>query len=169
MTFGVASGPAEPFVGRFLVAESGAKGLRAWLNSESDEGAIVVWGNAEEGPTALFLRVLRRMANLEYQGKCLQRALFVMANRCEAYSLAERRLVALAMLAHLSRGTGDGTLTLAVSDATAEVREELLALLDALLSEPAARKVSIFLHFGSPELDSSRVASDPYSAPMCLA
>lgn len=124
----------SPLRRRLIVLESAAGGDGSFLSADdSDETALVAQG-ADEAPDELSVRVVNRIALLERASRNIDCAVVVMAPTLEPESRAGRELIARTLHAHM-RARGPGELVLAAHGAPAQLRLELLNLVETLLSE----------------------------------
>ena len=140
---------------RLIVVEDGAWGLDSSLSVDASDETVVVAQGAGEDPVELPFRVMGRIALIERAGRSIERAVVVMAPKLEPQSQAARALIARTLHAHM-RARGPGELVLAAHGVQAELRLELLTLVETLLSEHES-SVIIRLRFHD---DGSRLVTE---------
>jgi hypothetical protein len=132
--------------GRLIVVESGARALASCLSADGRDETTVVAQGADEAPVELPFRVMGRLAVIERGGGSVDRAVVAIASKLDAQSRAAREVVARALHAHMT-AAGSGELVLAAHGANAELRHELLSLVETLVCEHDRSSVTIRLQF----------------------
>ena len=132
--------------GRLIVVENGAQALDSFLSVDGRDETTVVAQGADEAPVELHFRVTGRIAVIERGGRSVDRAMVAIASKLDAQSQAAREVTARALHAHMT-AAGSGELVLAAHGANAELRHELLSLVETLITEHERSPVTIRLQF----------------------
>ncbi len=131
---------------RIVVVEHSAESFeRALDDAEFQETIVVAEPRADAAPN-LALRVTGRIAQLEQQRTPAWSATFVLARRNDGQTAASRELVARSLLSHL-RATGGSELAIVAPAPSGAERDDVLDLVDRLLSELDTQSITIRLKF----------------------
>jgi hypothetical protein len=145
---------------RLVVVEEGARELDSRVPSSGDdnlEEEIVLAQSDGELPVSLMLRVGSAIGALEQAQRSLGRAVLVVGRRGGAQVSAARVLIARTLLSHMAaRGTGE--LSIVASGVEAEVRHELMSLVEELLGEHEQCSVPIRLRIEGDPTRSTRAS-----------
>jgi hypothetical protein len=131
---------------RLVVVEGGACGFESRVPPDASEETIVIAQTEGEAPASLALRVASRIASVERSRRRIGRAVLLVAERRDAHVSRSRRLMTHACLSHMHQN-GDGELIVDADRAEAEVRDDLLSLVEGLLEEFEQGSVPIRLQF----------------------
>lgn len=105
---------------------------------------VLIAQSTSESPNAFAQRVLSRIAALERMRRHFQTIVVLLAERRDSASRAARRLIVLALAAHLRARGGPATLALrSRPSASADERRELLELAGELTEFPSALSVKV--------------------------
>lgn len=140
----------EPVI--VVVMEQGAV-WPGWIaDCRATPESLVIAQQAEETPAELALRVVQRLALLEAGGHGVVTAVLAAGHAGGDEVYAARCVIARTMLAHMAGRSRAGGLVFAASEEIDEGRRvELLELAETLIGQLAGTRLSIGLHFGSPE------------------
>jgi hypothetical protein len=114
---------------------------------DATDETIVVAQTSGELPANLVVRVASRLAAVERSGRKLGRAILLVGERRDSQVDASRRLMTRAFLSHML--VSGGELVIDADGAEADVRHEVLSLVEELLEEFEQRAVPIRLQFRS--------------------
>lgn len=135
---------------RLIVTEEGAQGFSAFVSADEAEETLVVAQGAEEAAVVLPFRVMARLALMGRSGRSVDSATILVGDRLDGESVAARELVARALLAHMV-AAGSGDLAFAAYGAVADLRHDLMTLVEALLNEHEGIPVALRLRFLAEE------------------
>jgi len=131
---------------RLVVVESGASRFESRVPPDDGDETIVVAQNEGELPASLVTRVASRISAIEGSRRTIGRAIVLVEGRHDAQASGARWLMARALLSHLLLG-GGSELVLDADGATADLRHQLLSLVESLLEEFEQSSVPVRLQF----------------------
>lgn len=168
--FGASMPGPKASSGRLIVVENGAQALESFLSVDGRDETTVVAQGANEAPIELPFRVMGRIGVIERGGRSVDRAVVAIASKLDAQSQAARAVTARALHAHMT-AAGSGELILAAHGANAELRDELLSLVETLVTEHERSPVTIRLQFYAdrPRLTRARGVRDTVHTDVELA
>ncbi|HKY36706.1 MAG TPA: hypothetical protein VJN18_12240 [Polyangiaceae bacterium] len=134
---------------RLLVKELGSSVLTSGGSSEVDE-TLVLAQLQREHPAAFARRVLDRLAALERSGRCIASAMVQANGRHDAATISARQSLVLAIARHArTHGSAAELLLDAPAKADGQARQELIGLVDQLLSSTQGEPLPVRLCFGA--------------------